>query len=115
IEVERELPAPSEITRAMAFASRTLEEFESCSVGAQEHQAQVEELSERARDFRATLGKAVDAVASKLSQHRGELEELVKRRDDLRARREAARKKVKQGEAREGEADALLWELAAVE
>ncbi len=115
LEVEHQLPAPSEITRAMAFASRTLEEFELRAVEAQEHQAQVEELNERARDFRATLGKAVDSVASKLSQHRRELEELVERRDELRARREAARKKVKLGEAAEGEADALLWELAAVE
>lgn len=115
IEVERQLPAPPEVTRAMAFASRTLEEFESCAATAEEHQAQVEDLSEQARDFRATLGKAIDNLAGKLSQHRGALEELVQRRNDLRDRWEAARKKVREGEAKEGEADALLWELAALE
>jgi len=99
----------------MAFASRTLEEFESCAKEASQHQRELEELGEQARDFRATLGKAIDGLAGKLSHMRGELEDLVHRRTELRAKREAARQKVRQGEAAEGDADALLWELAAVE
>jgi serine/threonine-protein kinase len=115
IEVERQRPAPPEITRAMAFASRTLEEFEGSTSQTHVRQARLEELGEQARDFRSTLGKAIDNLAGKLSQRRGELEELASRRDELRDRREAARQRVRTGDAAEGEADALLWELAAIE
>jgi serine/threonine-protein kinase len=115
VEVERQRAAPPEITRAMAFASRTLEEFESNAERTRKRQAALEDLSEQARDFRATLGKAIDALAGKLSQRRGELETLAVRRDELRDRRDATRQKVRTGDAAEGDADALLWELAAVE
>jgi serine/threonine protein kinase len=114
-ELEMTQPVPAEIDHAMAFASRTLESLEG-SVGMVEaHQATSEGLAEKARDFRATLGRTIDELASALSVQRGELEQLVRRRDELALRREAARVRLRAGEATEGEADALLWELAAVE
>jgi predicted nucleic acid-binding Zn-ribbon protein len=72
-------------------------------------------LHARARDFRSTLGRAIDQAAGRLSEERGVFEALVTRRNSLRAQREAARIKLKRGASSEGEADALLWELAAVE
>ncbi|MEC7524588.1 MAG: protein kinase [Myxococcota bacterium] len=106
---------PPEIAHAMAFAERTLEELEEAVGGAQAYQEAVEALNERARDFRGTLGRALDQVAGRLSAERGVFEALVTRRNSLRARREAARVKLRRGEGTEGEADALLWELAAVD
>lgn len=75
----------------------------------------VEQLGDRARDFRGTLGRTLDELAADLSTHRGDLERLVARREDLSARRESARARLRAGEPLEGEADALLWELAAIE
>ncbi len=107
--------SPPEIAHAMAFAARTLEELEEAVASAQAYQEAVEALNERARDFRGTLGRALDQVAGRLSAERGVFEALVMRRNSLRARREAARMKLRRGEGSEGEADALLWELAAVD
>ncbi|UJR86919.1 Hypothetical protein I5071_90200 [Sandaracinus amylolyticus] len=114
-ELEMEHPAPAEIDHAMAFAARTLESLEESVAVSETHQATVESLGVRARDYRATLGRTIDELAGELSKRRGELEQLVRRRDDLGVRREVARSKVRAREATEGEADALLWELAAVE
>ena len=114
-ELEITRPAPAEIDHAMAFAARTLEELEESVGFAETHQASVESLADRARDFRATLGRTIDSLAGTLSTRRGELEQLAHRRNDLMERREAARARLRAGESTEGEADALLWELAAVE
>jgi serine/threonine-protein kinase len=114
-DLEKVQPAPADIEQAMAFAARTLEELEESIVVAESHQSAVEALSERARDVRATLGKTIDQLAGELSKRRRELEQLVIRRDELTERRERARRKLREGGATEGEADALLWELAAVE
>jgi serine/threonine-protein kinase len=108
-------PAPAEITQAMAFAEQSIEDLEAAVASAQAYQEAVEALHERARDFRSTLGRALDQVASRLSEERGELEALAARRNSLRTQREAARIKLRRGVGTEGEADALLWELAAVE
>ena len=101
----------------MAFAAHTLDELESAVAGAQAYQEAVEALHERARDFRSTLGRALDQVAGRLSAERGVFEALVNRRNSLRAQREVMRVKLRRNAegASEGEADALLWELAAVE
>lgn len=114
-ELEIVHPAPAEIDHAMAFAARTLEELEESLGFAETHQASVESLADKARDFRATLGRTIDSLAGTLSTRRGELEQLVRRRNDLSVRRESARARLRAGESTEGEADALLWELAAVE
>ncbi len=108
-------PLPPEVTRAMTFAERTLEELEDAVESAQAYQEAVEALHERARDLRGTLGRAIDQVAARLSDERGILETLVQRRNSLRTQREAARMKLRRNTVSEGEADALLWELAAVE
>jgi chromosome segregation ATPase len=121
-ELESFRPAPAEIDHAMAFAARTLEELEESVVVAEGHQATVESLADKARDFRATLGKTIDELGGELSKKRGELEQLVHRRNDLSDRREAVRARLRapvhsppSGEVVEGEADAILWELAALE
>ncbi len=114
-ELEVEHPSPPEVEHAMAFASRTLEELEESVASSQAYQEAVEALHDRARDFRSTLGRAMDQVAGRLSEQRGQFDSLVARRNSLRARREVARVKLKRGVGNEGESDALLWELAAVE
>jgi chromosome segregation ATPase len=114
-EIELAHPAPAEVAYAMALAERTLEELEDTVRSAESYQEAVEALHERARDFRATLGRALDQVAAHLSEERGSFEQLVLRRNTLRTQREATRVRMKRGAASEGEADALLWELAAVE
>jgi serine/threonine protein kinase len=106
---------PDDIVRTMAAAERALDQLEESVRSARMHQQAVEALSDRARDFRATLGKTIDELASDLSKRRGELTLLAQRRGDLVDRREGARVAVRKGEATEGHADALLWELAAVE
>ena len=108
-------PAPAEVTQAMALAERSIDDLEAAVSSAQAYQEAVEALHERARDFRSTLGRALDQVASRLSEERGELEALAARRNSLRTQREAARIKLRRGVGTEGESDALLWELAAVE
>ncbi|MBZ0120941.1 MAG: hypothetical protein K8H88_28360, partial [Sandaracinaceae bacterium] len=108
-------PAPAVVAYAMALSARTLEDLEETARAAEAYQEAVEALHERARDFRSTLGRTLDQVAARLSEERGVFEQLVNRRNSLRATREATRVRVKRGAASEGEADALLWELAAVE
>lgn len=114
-ELEVTVAAPVEVVHAMAFAERTLEELERAVENAQAYQEAVEALHERARDFRATIGRALDQVASRLSEQRGDFEALAARRTSLRAARESARLKMRRGVGSEGEADVLLWEQAAVE
>jgi tRNA A-37 threonylcarbamoyl transferase component Bud32/predicted nucleic acid-binding Zn-ribbon protein len=108
-------PAPASVAQAMALAALTLDELEASADRAQAEQEALEALHESARDFRATVGRTLDELAGRLSAARGDFESLATRRNSLRARREAVRVKVRRGMASEGEADALLWELAAVE
>jgi len=114
-ELEARETSPAEVDHAMAFAARTLGELEESVENSQAYQEAVEALHDRAKDFRSTLGRAMDQVAARLSNERGAFDGFVKRRNSLRAEREVARVKVKRGAGSEGEADALLWELAAVE
>ena len=114
-QLEPTRPTPPEIAHAMSFADQKLEELEEAVSGAQTYQEAVEALNDRARDFRSTLGRAIDQVAGRLSAERGVFEAMVTRRNSLRAQRESARVRLKRDAASEGEADALLWELAAIE
>ena len=121
----------TDVQHGMAHAERSLEALEEGVRSAQMHQRSIEGLVERGRDARATLGKTIDEHAGELSKRRGELQLLVERRADLTERREAAGQAVRDdlrqappnptradkeaSRARSNEADALLWELAAVE
>lgn len=123
--------APLEVQQGMAHAEQALEALEEGVRSAQMHQRAIEGLVERGRDARATLGKTIDEHAGELSKRRGELQLLVERRGDLTERREAAGQAVRDdlrqaapspsradreaSRAKANEADALLWELAAVE
>jgi eukaryotic-like serine/threonine-protein kinase len=99
----------------LAFAMEVLENLESGVTTAEGAQREIDELDERARDFKATLGRAIDQLAVRLSKARGVLEELARRRDELRDRREVENARIRDGVGDEGRADALLWELATVE
>jgi hypothetical protein len=99
----------------LAFAMEVLENLEAGVATAEAAQREIDELDERARDFKSTLGRAIDQLAVKLSKARGVLEELARRRDELRVSREAETVRLRDGLGDEGRADALLWELATVE
>ena len=114
-EVDAVQPGPPEVAHAMAFVARTLEDLEDGGRLAEERQSGVEELSSKARGLRVTLGRAIDELGRKLSERRGELEQLVARRDELRAAREVTRLKARKSDSQQGPADAVLWELAAVD
>jgi hypothetical protein len=133
-EVGEDVAPPAVIAHHMAEAERTLEALEEGVRSAQMHQSAVESLVERGREARASLGGVLDGLAGELSKLRGELQHLVERRADLTERKEAAgqaeRRDPRGADRREptgrvalegsrgkrgGEADALLWELAAVE
>jgi serine/threonine-protein kinase len=70
-------------------------------------QRAVDELSARGRDFRGTLGRAIDEVAHDLSKAHADVQQLKRRRVELHLAR--------RHEADAGLADALLWEEAAVD
>ncbi len=70
-------------------------------------QRAVDELSARGRDFRGTLGRAIDQVAHELSKAHTEVLAHKRRRVELHLAR--------RHEADPGRADALLWEEAAVD
>ncbi len=114
-EVDAEATVPPPVARSMAFAARTLEALEDGTAEAESDQGRLELLGDEARDFRATLGRAIDPLARDLSKARRALERVVARRNELRTQREAVRVKVRHREATEGQSDALLWELAAIE
>ncbi|MFW5920773.1 MAG: protein kinase domain-containing protein [Polyangiales bacterium] len=119
-DIELQRPAPTDIAQAMAHASRTLEQLEQGVAECEGKQERIEELVDGARDFKATLGRAIDDLGRKLSQARGDFERVVSRRNELRSDREAALARVRAAEGAadeqdQGRADALLWELAALE
>jgi len=114
-EVEERKPAPAEIAHAMATAERQLEELEHGLSALAAPQRRMVELEEAARDYRATLGRAIEDLGRRLSMVRGDFEKVVARRNELRGEREAAAVKVRRGDMTEGAADALLWELATVD
>jgi chromosome segregation ATPase len=102
---------PASLARRLAEASGRLEQLEARVQTAQDHQRAVEALALRARETRTTFGRSLDGLAGERSKLRGELQALVEQRTELGERLASARQKP----AREGEAEALVWELAAVE
>jgi hypothetical protein len=107
--VEIQAP-PAEIDHAMAFAARALEDLEDAANAARREQRALEGVSEKARDFRATIGRTLDELAAQLSHEKGELDRLTAQRVLLDERRAQLRT-----QGRETEADGVLWELAAVD
>ena len=110
-----EFDVPADVQDAMAFSAETLASLEGSIAETEAMQAQIDTIGAEGRDFKATLGRAIDQLAKKLSRARGELEELSIRRRALRDRREGLAAKVRSGEGDEGAADAVLWELATIE
>ena len=109
---------PAEVEDALNFSTLTLGNLEAGVREAEELQRTIEDVGARARDFRATLGRAIDKLGQNLSHARGALEELAKRRGHLRTKRDGLLRRIRTGEGApgdEGAADALLWELATVE
>jgi serine/threonine-protein kinase len=101
---------PPDVEHAMAYAARALEALEDAAAAAQREQRALEGVSEKARDFRATIGRTLDELAAQASHEKGELDRLAAQRISLRARREQL-----VGQGRETEADGVLWEIAAVD
>ena len=109
---------PQDVDDALRFCTLTLGNLESAVTEAEALQQAIEQRNMRARDFRATLGRAIDQLGRKHSQARGDLEELAHRRERLRSKREGLVRRLRRGQGApsdEGAADALLWELATVE
>ena len=104
-----------EMERAHLEAETTMAALESLVDEVQDHEDELEDLHNAARDLRGTLGHAIDELAMQLSRDRGALEKTVKRRDRLRGRRELMRQQLQDGEISEGAVDAVLWELGALE
>ena len=106
---------PHTVAEHIEQARQTLVNLEAGLATVGDSNEVIESLEDEARDYRAILGRAIDQLAQRLSSARGDMEALIRGRVDLRARNEALRQKVKAGTATEGEADAVLWELATVE
>ena len=106
---------PAAVTDRLELARQILANLETGLETVQAAHDAIEDLEDEARDYRTTLGRAIDQLAQKLSKARGAFEKLVRRREGLRTRNDALRRKVKDGTGSEGEADAVLWELATVE
>ena len=106
---------PPDVGDGLALAAEALRALEVAVAEAAEQQELLEGLDTQSRDLRSTLGARIDALGAQLSQARGGLESIAHRRNDLRGRHAVMAARVRSGQAEEGPADALLWELAAVE
>lgn len=108
---ERGAVDDAEDAKDLERARQLLVCLEECVADTAEHQRQLEALAAGARDFRVTLGRAIDRLAR--SQSIGKRDEL--RLDAKRRELRAARAVHTKARDSEGRADALLWEQAAVE
>ncbi|MCC7538387.1 MAG: protein kinase, partial [Deltaproteobacteria bacterium] len=114
-EHEETSSTPVEIAQAMAHATTLLEGLEQRSAEAAGLQVRIDELQERGKDFRTTIGRALDELGRDRSSRSEVLDGLRARQAEIDARRRAHLAKLAAGEgAEEGAADALLWELAAL-
>lgn len=98
---------PASIAAAFARRRAALDALENVASRIASRQQELEVLSSRGRDFRATLGKAIDTLAHDLSRAHAHVQLLKTRRVDLHLRRRHA--------GTSGAADALLWEEATVD
>ncbi len=71
-------------------------------------------LEARGRDFRRTMGRAIDTLSRDKSSKERERDQIARDREQISRNRQALVDRVEAGEsALVGEADALLWRLAA--
>ncbi|MEM1416513.1 MAG: protein kinase [Myxococcota bacterium] len=106
---------PDEVGDDLALSAETLRSLEGAVAEAENQQEHLEILDDQSRGLRVTLGQAIDDVGQDLSKARRALEGVTSRRDGLRARHATMAAEVRAGQASEGPADALLWELATVD
>ncbi len=113
---EASTPVPADVADDWAAATQALEALQASLARIETHQRDVEAAASRGRRVRRTLGRAVDGAAADLSRQRGELERVAARRRALVERSALLRSRSRGREAPEdGEAEALVWELAAEE
>jgi hypothetical protein len=98
---------PPAIARILLERDPVVEALEAAIERLSGHQKEIESINFRGRDFRDTLGRAIDTLAADLSRAHANTLALKTRRVDLHLRR--------RHEQDAGNADALLWEEAAVD
>lgn len=111
----REAPATASVIDRLEQARQTLFSLEAAVAECEEHQRRIEELDASARDFRVTLGRAIGELGKKLSGLRGHSKDAEIRRDELQTTHQEKVAAVRRGDTTEGDADAVLWELATVQ
>ena len=109
------MPPPQDVVGALALGGEALRSLERAVADAGDQQQRLETIDEESRSLRATLGARIDALGAQLSQAQGGLEDAARRRNELRGRHAVMDARLRSGQAEEGPADALLWELASVE
>lgn len=102
----------AEAEQTMAFVTRTAAELQASLAACADRQARIAAVEDQARDTRATLGRAMDDLARRLSRARGELEQAEMRRTEVGRLLAVAR--ARSGHSAD-EADGLLWKLADAE
>jgi eukaryotic-like serine/threonine-protein kinase len=107
IEAGRPDDPPKAIARILLERDPVVEALEAAVARLNRHQKDIDSLASRGRDFRDTLGRAIDTLAADLSRAHANTLALKSRRVDLHLRR--------RHEQDAGAADALLWEEAAVD
>jgi hypothetical protein len=113
---EASSPVPADVADDWAAATQALEALQASLSRIETHQRDVEEAASRGRRVRRTLGRAVDGAAADLSRQRGELERVAARRRALIERSALLRSRSRgRSGPEDGEAEALVWELAAEE
>jgi hypothetical protein len=98
---------PTMIEQALERRTQLLELLERTAQDIVETQETLDKLATRGRDFRATLGRAIDHIGRDLSRAHGKVLELKARRVDLHLKRRHTEDP--------GAADAILWEEAAID
>jgi len=93
VAVARTTPIALEVGAAMDRAEALLEELEKASAFAAEGQRALEQVGNRARDVRATLGSGLDEIAGLLSKARGAHDEQEQRRDEAERKLEELRRR----------------------
>ncbi len=98
---------PRDVREGLARRSSLLAAIDTVTARIVARQEELDVLATRGRDFRATLGRAIDTLAHDLSRAHSLKQELKTKRVDLHLRR--------RNEPNPALADVLLWEEAAVD
>jgi serine/threonine-protein kinase len=105
----RRSTAPSPAVHAqLARMEAVLEPMRERTARIEQLRARMLALESKGRDFRTTIGRAIDTLAGDLSVKARERDSIANEHAELEKAREAA---LARGDA--GQADALLWEIAA--